>query len=235
MPTARCTSCGKIDFAPGTTCKACATPYDDAMQAKVSMAAAAETASAIRTCLKCGHNAPRTNDCAPDACPQCGAIYARALAASAMKAKAAARRTASRKFTAETAIGAAGIVVATMIIIKTFAPASPQPARISTAGKSQPCGDSDARCLGIEAMDKSHAPCTRAIEAFAPVRVRWTDGMLDMRFNTTIGWYEPDQRTIIYTGNRLEVADVSGAWAKHSYFCVWSLNDGMVMKAGIND
>lgn len=235
MPTARCSNCGKVDFSPGLACKGCTQPYDDATQAQVSLAERAVAATAAGVCPRCGHAISTDPSSGPATCIHCAGLKSQAARNKALKAKSPAHSTQAKRKTAETILGLAGLAVAYTIFNSFISPPTPP---VDTRGDelthAQACDPSDARCLGIAAMDRSYSPCVRAIESKAPGRTRWTDGVLSMRFNTSIGWYEPDQKTIIYTGNQLEIAQLSGEWRQISYYCVWSLPDQMVVKAGVN-
>lgn len=234
MPTARCKQCGKLDFAPELACKACAHPYDDATQAKVTMAALADSAAPADHCTTCGRAMTADGNPSARLCTECATQRSQLQKAGMQKARGRAEKAASTLKTKETMLGLAGLAVAAAI----FSGFDSRETSTATNGTTQPvqaCSASDAMCLGIAALDRSYAPCVRAIEAYAIGATRWTNGFLEQRFNTSIGWYQPDQRTIIYTGNQLEVSSGSDSWQRRNYFCVWSLDDQMVVKAGFPD
>lgn len=92
------------------------------------------------------------------------------------------------------------------------------------------CAETDGVCIGDKWLSQSRGKCTAALEnqlAFIPT---WTDSLTQPRFAAT-GWYEP-MKSVIYTGNAIEVMNGFGAKTRAQYFCVVSVNSGAVIKSG---
>lgn len=240
MATATCGQCGKTDFMPGLACKACGSAYDNATQARITLdenraalksdeGMPSENFSPGRTCLKCGNVNALANFQPLERCPVCGAIYSRVEANTAIKAVPKPSSTVGSLLTA------IAILFGLNICTRDPTSAGDSPTHQTTAAApTETCANDDARCLGIEAMDKSYSPCVRAIEGHAINAHRWTGGMLNQRFDQ-IAWYDPAGRVIAYTGTQLEVQNGFGVWQQRSYFCAWSLTGQLVESAGIND
>jgi len=94
----------------------------------------------------------------------------------------------------------------------------------------QACVNTDSACLAEKWLAQSKQPCSTALEGQLQFIPTWTDSWTQPRFVST-GWYEP-MKSIIYTGNTIEVVNAFGAKSRAQYFCVVSVQTGAVIKAG---
>ena len=212
----------------------------------------------LRTCLKCGqrNEVEAADDLAE--CPKCGAIYSRVEASVAHERAGPttpkvppfkpARGWSSWSRTKRWAAGVAGGYLVIAIVMAAMEPpaptklAPPRPASSNAQRQARvverpaapvSCSVDDAKCIGERAFSAAAGPCERAVEAGLAYRHEWSDAWYERKFDR-VNWYQPTS-TVIYLGNKLQAQNGFGAWKKLSYFCVWDVAGGRVVKSGIHE
>ncbi|MCT9017105.1 zinc ribbon domain-containing protein [Cupriavidus gilardii] len=173
---------------------------------------------AIIKCSECGGD---VSDKAL-ACPKCGNPIARTPPIP--QRKAAAKRSIGASV--GRILGTVVIVVAVFIVVvvvesppKKSAEAS---ADVSVHSKSEQrpaeCQADDLRCIGEKLAVEAEIRCKRPIEQLAKHSVKWTDGVLDMKFSR-YRWAAEPGGTVTYIGDKVEFQNGFGAFTPMIYEC----------------
>lgn len=82
---------------------------------------------------------------------------------------------------------------------------------------NQSCSQ-DIRCWGDKHNVAASIRCAAPVESVAKYSYRWTDGMLELKFDK-FRWYDRERGIVTYTGDKIQFQNGFGAWQNCYYEC----------------
>ena len=102
------------------------------------------------------------------------------------------------------------------------------------APKEKPCAQDDLECLGNKGVISAGVFCKDKIERLAKHSVRWTDGMLEMKFSR-FKWKNKSSGIITYIGDKVEFQNGFGAFSPMIYTCDLSADNKTVLNVSVRE
>lgn len=103
-----------------------------------------------------------------------------------------------------------------------------------SASKAPECDETDLQCLGDKGSVAAGVYCKRPVEMLAQYSVRWTDGMLDLKFDR-FRWKDKDAGIITYIGDKAEFQNGFGAYMPVIYECDLDKSNKTVLDVRIRE
>jgi len=85
----------------------------------------------------------------------------------------------------------------------------------------------DIKCLARQHQGTANVYCKDAVERLAQYSVRWTDSLLESKFDHHI-WIDKENGIIGYAGDHVEYQNGFGAWQPHIYLCKFDTKKNQV-------
>lgn len=110
------------------------------------------------------------------------------------------------------------IIVIAIISVLNLSTNDPNKKAVNTETKKEKCSPSDLQCLGDKHLFSAAILCEHDIEKMAKYSHKWTDGILEPKFNR-FRWTDAEKKNITYIGDTIQFQNGFGAWQNHIYEC----------------
>lgn len=175
------------------------------------------------------HECKKTVSDQATSCPHCGAPVAKSAASKNLNKS---EKKAESK---------AGTVVLVLFIIFCVGKCSsfdrPKPAAAQAeqaAPKEKTCVKDDLQCIGDRGIVAAGVYCAPQVEKLAKHSVKWTDGMLEMKFSR-FRWRNKQAGQVTYVGGKAEFQNGFGAWTPVIYECDLDADEKTILEVRVRE